>query len=142
MIPGRILLTGFIALTAQSATPPTQAGTQQSPCARAVADAATGEICSGDQAARLATAAPMESTEKTRQWELAAEHYRRAVLLTSNVATKVVALSLLADAYDTLRLQGPGSGGDGATGDNRPDTQRPDACLSPGPTNVEIVDYH
>jgi hypothetical protein len=108
MTPGRILLTGFIALTAQSATPPTQAGAQQSPCARAVADAAAGEICSGDQAARLATAAAKESTENTRLWELAVEHYRKALLLTSNVATKVVALNLLADAYGTQRLNDPG----------------------------------
>lgn len=39
--------------------------------------------------------------------EAAAEHYRRAVLLTSSVATKVLALNLLADSYDAQRLNDP-----------------------------------
>jgi TonB family protein len=103
MIAGS-LLAGLIALAAQAATSPTQAAPQQSPCAQALADAGAGEICSGDQAAWLANAAPKESAEKARQLEVAAEHYRRAVLLTSKVATKVLALNLLADSYDAQRL--------------------------------------
>jgi TonB family protein len=107
VIAGSMLLTGFIALASQSATPPTQVAAQQSPCAQALADAGAGEICSGDHAAWLANAAPKETAEKARQLEVAAEHYRRAVLLTSNVATRVLALNLLADSYDAQRLNDP-----------------------------------
>ena len=104
MIAGSILLTGLIALAAQS---PTQVAPQQSPCGQAVADAGAGEICSGDGAARLANAAPKESAERASQLEAAAEHYRKAVLLTSKVVTKVLALNLLADSYDTQHLDDP-----------------------------------
>jgi TonB family protein len=104
MIVGSILLTGFIALVAQS---PAQAAPQQSPCEQALVDAGAGEICSGDQAAWLANAAPKASAERARQLEVAAEHYRKALLLTSHVATKVLALNLLADSYDALRLNDP-----------------------------------
>jgi hypothetical protein len=98
-------LTWLIALAAQSGT---QATPQQSPCAQTAADAGAAEMCSGDQAARLANAAPKESPERARQFEAAAQHYRKAVLLTSNVATKVLALNLLADSYDAQRLNDPG----------------------------------
>jgi TonB family protein len=104
MIVGSILLTGFVALVAQS---PTQAVPQPSPCEQALVDAGAGEICSGDQAAWLANAAPKASAERARQLEVAAEHYRKALLLTSHVATKVLALNLLADSYDALRLNDP-----------------------------------
>jgi TonB family protein len=107
MIAESILLTGFLALATQTAAPPTQAAPQQSPCAKALTDAGAGEICSGDQAAWLANDAPKRSAEKTRQLEVAAEHYRKAVLLTSEVTTKVLALNLLADAYDAQRLNDP-----------------------------------
>jgi TonB family protein len=108
MMVGSILLVGLsLALAAQSATPPTQAAPQQSPCAQALVDAGAGEICAGDQAAWLANAAPKESAERTRQLEVAAEHYRKAVLLTSKVATKILALNLLADSYDVQRLNDP-----------------------------------
>jgi hypothetical protein len=40
--------------------------------------------------------------------EEAAEHYRKAVRLTSHVATKVLALNLLVVCYDTQRLNDPG----------------------------------
>lgn len=116
MIAGNILLVGFIVMAAQSPTPPTLAAPhQQSPCAQAlanavlanaVADGAAGEICSGDEAARLAIAAPKESAEKTRQMEAAAELYRKASL-TSKVATKVLALNLLAESYDAQHLNDP-----------------------------------
>lgn len=36
--------------------------------------------------------------------EAAAEHYRKAAVLTSNVNTKVLALNLLVDSYDSQRL--------------------------------------
>jgi TonB family protein len=103
-----ILLVGLaIALPAQSAAP----ATQQSGCVQASADALTdgaaGEICAGDDAARLANAAPKDSTEKTRQWRSAAEHYRQAATDASKVTTKVLALNLLVAAYDTQHLNDP-----------------------------------
>ena len=48
-----------------------QQAPQQSACSQAVADAladgAVGEICAGDEAARLANAAPKDSADKRRQ---------------------------------------------------------------------------
>jgi len=111
MIAGSILLVGSITLVAQFPTPFTLAAPQQSACAQVLADAtadgAAGEICSGQEAARLANAAPKESAEKTRQLKAAAEHYRKAVRITSKVATKVLALNLLVDSYDAQRLNDP-----------------------------------
>jgi TonB family protein len=111
MIAGSILLVGSLASAAQSPTPPSLPTHQQSACAQAlgeaVANGAAGEICSGDEAARLANAAPDKSAEKTRQWEKAAEHYRKAAQLTTRAATKVLALNSLANAYDAQHLNDP-----------------------------------
>jgi TonB family protein len=55
----------------------------------------------------LANAAPKDSGERTRQLEAAAGHYQKAATATSKPATKVLALNLLADAYDSQRLNDP-----------------------------------
>jgi TonB family protein len=106
---GNVLLVGFsLALQAQSPAPPTP---QQSGCAQVSADALTdgaaGEICAGDDAARLANAAPKDSTEKMRQWRSAAEHYRRAATAASKDTTKVLALNLLVGSSDAQHLNDP-----------------------------------
>jgi protein TonB len=106
MMVATILLVGLTeALPAQSRP---SSVSRPSACAQSLADAAadgaTAEICAGDQAARLANAAPKDSAERTRQLRTAAEHYRRAATITSKVATKVLALNLLADAYDAQYL--------------------------------------
>src|SRR5437867_2830183 len=112
MIVGSFLLVWSLGLPAQASAPsPAQAKPQPSGCAQALAgaeaDAAAGEICSGDEAARLANAASKDGAEKTRHLEAAAEHYRKAALLTSNAATKFLALNLLVDSYDAQRLNDP-----------------------------------
>ena len=112
MIVGSFLLVWSLGLPAQASAPsPAQAKPQPSRCAQAlagaVADAAAGEVCSGDEAARLANAAAKDGAEKTRQLEAAAEHYRKAALPTSNAPTKFLALNLLVDSYDAQRLNDP-----------------------------------
>ena len=111
MIVGSILLVGSIAAAAQSPTQSTPLAPPQSACAQALADAVTdgaaGEICAGDEAARLANAAPKDSTEKTRQLEAAVGHYRKASTLASKPATKVLVLNLVAGSYDAQHLNDP-----------------------------------
>ena len=107
MTAGHILLIGTIALAAQSASPPAP---QPSACVRALSggpDAAGGEICAGEEADRLANAAPNGSADKTRQSRAAAEHYRKAATLSAKVETKVLALNLLAQSYDAQHLNEP-----------------------------------
>jgi TonB family protein len=108
MIAGSILLVGTVALAAQSPTQSASRAPQQSACAQVSADVLTdgaaGEICAGDEAARLANAAPKDSTDKTRKWQAAADHYRKAATLASKVTTKVLALNSLANSYDAQHL--------------------------------------
>jgi TonB family protein len=109
MMVESILLFGLsLALTAQSPTPPAP---QQSACAQASADALTdgaaGEICAGDEAVRLANAAPTGSAARARQLEAAAGHYRKAATAASKPTTKVLALNLLAGSYDVQHLNDP-----------------------------------
>jgi TonB family protein len=109
MMVGRILLLGLsLALPAQSPTPPAP---QKSGCAQVLADAAidgaASEICSGDDNVRLATAAPADSAERSRQLEAAAGHYRKAATVASKSTTKLLALNLLVDAYDAQHLNDP-----------------------------------
>ena len=90
---------------ADQTTPP------QSACAQALADAvadgAAAEVCAGEEAARVAGAAPRGTAERTRQIQAAADHYRRAATLASKSPTKVAALNLLAGAYDAEHLNDP-----------------------------------
>src|SRR5437763_1322034 len=108
MIVASIVLAGFVAFAMQSPGPAPGRAPQQSPCAHTLADALTdgaaSEICSGEEAGRLANAAPDGSAERTRQWEAAARHYRRASTLAAKAATKVLALNLLESSYDAQHL--------------------------------------
>jgi TonB family protein len=109
MMAGSILFVGLsLALPAQSPTPPSP---QQSGCAEASADALTdgaaGEICAGDDAVRLANAAPKDSAGKARQLEAAAGHYRKAATVASKRTTKALALNLLVGSYDAQHLNNP-----------------------------------
>ena len=110
MIIASAALVGSIAMAAQTVGPPT-AASQQSPCAQVLVDAdtdgAASEICSGEQAARLASAALKDTTERRRQLEAAAAHYRRASTLAARLGTKLLALNLLADSYDAQHLDDP-----------------------------------
>jgi TonB family protein len=101
---GSILLVSSLGAAEQL---PASSTPQQSACVQALTDAAAGEMCLGEQAGRLAGAAPKESAERTRQLEAAAGHYRRAVDLSSKVETKARALNLLAQSYDAQHLNDP-----------------------------------
>ena len=110
MIVASVLLAGAVGLAAQTPAPSSGAP-QQSPCAQVLADAladgAASEICSGDEAARLANAALKDTAEKTRQLNAAAAHYRKAAMLASKTATKVLSLNLLVGSYDAQHLNDP-----------------------------------
>ncbi len=104
--------TFFTIASSPDSNPQVSAATpQQSPCAQALADAvadgAATEVCAGEDAARLATAAPAGSPERTRQLEATADHFRRAVTLASKITTKTTALNLLAGTYDAQHLNDP-----------------------------------
>ncbi len=89
---------------------PTEPAPRQAACLQALAvsiDRAAGEICFGEEAGRLAGGAPKESTQRTRQLETAADHYRKAVSLSSKVENKVRALDLLTQSYDAQHLNDP-----------------------------------
>ncbi len=106
-ILGSVLFVSFFAAAEQL---PTVSAPRQAACLQALAvsmDAAAGEICLGEEARRLAGAAPKESTQRTRQLETAADHYRKAVDVSSKVESKVRALDLLAQSYDAQHLNDP-----------------------------------
>jgi TonB family protein len=108
MVLAGILLIGSITPVAQS---PNQAAPRQSACAQVLADVvsdgAAAEICSGEDAARLANDASRDSAQKIRQLRAAADHYRRAATLASKISLKVAALNLLAGTYDIQHLNDP-----------------------------------
>src|SRR5689334_4440132 len=95
----------FLALAVQS--PP---AAQQSACARVLTDAAAGELCAGEEADRLGAAAAKGSAEQKRQFSAAAEHFRKAATLSTNVETTVLALSRLAQESDSQHLNDPKQG--------------------------------
>jgi len=109
MILDGILLVAWFFAPAQS--PQVPQPQQHPPCAQvlalAAADTAASEICAGDDAARLAGAAPKDSAEKARQLEAAARHYRRAATAASNTQTKILALNVLVGSYDAQHLNDP-----------------------------------
>jgi hypothetical protein len=72
-----------------------------------VSDGAAAEVCSGENAARLANDATRDSAQKIRQLRTAAGHSRRAAALASKVSLKVAALKLLVGTYDTQHLDDP-----------------------------------
>lgn len=96
-----VLALFLTALAAQSSAP--------SACSQAVAvaaDAVAVEICAGEDAARQANVAPKETPQRRYLFESAAEHFRKAVNLSSGDA-KIRALNLLIDSYDVPRLNAP-----------------------------------
>jgi TonB family protein len=109
MIIESILLVGLSLALPEQSPPPL--APQQSACSQALAnaltDGAANEICAGDEAARLANAAPIDSTDKARQWQAAAAHYRKAATLASKDATKLLALNSLVTSYDAQHLNDP-----------------------------------
>jgi TonB family protein len=65
------------------------------------------ELCLGDEQLRLAEAAPKGSAQRTRGFEQAAQHYRKAVNLTASTGEKVRALDKMASLYDAKHLDQP-----------------------------------
>jgi len=65
------------------------------------------EVCLGDEQVRLADAAPKGSAERSRGYEAAAQHYRKAVNLTASTAEKIQALEKMASLYDVKHLNQP-----------------------------------
>jgi TonB family protein len=106
MIAGIFLVGGSLALGAQSAAPQSPSACSQA-MAATLTDGAAAEICAGEEAARLGTLASKDSPDKTRQWNDAAGHYRKAVALASKDTTKVMALNLLVNSYDAQHLNDP-----------------------------------
>lgn len=80
---------------------------QQSACTRALTTSADAEVCAGEQAERLAASIPKSSPEYARQLKAAAEHYRKAATLSTNVETTILALKLLAQDSDAQHLNDP-----------------------------------
>src|SRR5262249_41322332 len=105
MFASILLVSVSVALPPSQNTAPPQ---QPAPCVQVIADAATdgaaSELCAGAEATRLAILAPKGSAERTRQLEAAARHYRRATTLALTLKARVLALSVLVDAYDTQHL--------------------------------------
>ena len=103
-----VILFASVAFAAQTPQPPTTRPPNQPACAQVSADALTdtavGEICAGDDAARLANTVSADASAKKRAWQSAAEHYRKASTLTTKSTTKLLALNALADLYDARRL--------------------------------------
>jgi TonB family protein len=108
---GDLMVSRMLVLGVVLVVPAQSLGAPQSGCAQvsaeALTDAAAAEICAGDEVARLASAAPKDSLERTRRWRVAAEHYRRAAAVASKVTTKVRALSLLVDIHSPQHLNDP-----------------------------------
>lgn len=89
-----LLFVGFVA--ASQAQAPT-------PCIPAALDAATMQLCLGEEEMRRGEALPPGGAERRRSFEAATQYYRRAsVLGTSEVQLK--ALTALALTYDVQRL--------------------------------------
>ena len=61
-------------------------------------------MCLGEEALKSAEASPKGSRERIRQWEVAVDHDRRAVNLTSSTETKSRGLNALALLYDAEHL--------------------------------------
>jgi len=85
-----------------------QAAAPAAACTQAgVASVAASELCQAEQSARAADGLPKGSAERTRRLEDAAQHYRRAVDLASDVDGRQRALDALADLYEAARLNRP-----------------------------------
>ena len=107
---GILLMGSSLALAAQAPPPPEQA-TPQAACTQtltaSVTDGAAGEMCAAAESMRLADAAPKNSTQRTRQLDAAAEHYRKAAAMASKATTKILALNLLIQSSDAEHRNDP-----------------------------------
>jgi TonB family protein len=101
---------GLVTMAGQAPAAPAKTPPPVSPCAHALqwgADPSVAAICAGEDADKLA-AATRESSERTRQLEAAARHYRRAAAVGSNGDAHKLALRLLAQSFDAQHLKDPG----------------------------------
>jgi TonB family protein len=85
------------------------AATNRSPssCAQAGASTARAELCLGEEQFEAAQAVPVESGRRARQLEIAADHFRRAVVLSPETGLTILALERLTQVYDPQHLAQP-----------------------------------
>lgn len=109
MIAESILFAMWLQGGAGAPVSPPGTAPQPSACAQAMADAladaATGELCAGDEGLRLGDATPADRVaDRTRLWRSAADHYDKAAGLTGRDGTRVIALKALATVCERTRL--------------------------------------
>lgn len=109
MFAGNLLVVWSLSAAVQSAvSPPSPAPTPKpSACAQALAAGATGaatEMCLGEEDVRRGDAAAKASVERSRLWESAIQHYRKAESLARDPIVKARALDLIAPLYDSQHL--------------------------------------
>ena len=103
-----MLLSAALALSLSGLGQSPASGGPPAACGTAVAsDAAVAELCLGDDDLRAADALPKQATQRPRQFESAAEHYRRAANAASNADVRVHALEALTKVYDAQHLDQP-----------------------------------
>jgi TonB family protein len=109
VVQGILWIAGLLAVTQTAPTQTQTPAAQESPCIAAStirADTATVELCAGDEQLRLANAT-RDSASRARQLRDAADHYRRAVNLSSSPGISALALNQLAVCYDAAHLDDP-----------------------------------
>lgn len=97
-----LLFAVLLIVASQGTSTQPQASACTSPAAPG--DVATSQLCVAEQAMQAGNAAPKGTRERTRQFEAAAEAFRRAIGLSSSAETKVRALSVLVTLYDADHL--------------------------------------
>ncbi len=108
MTAGAVLV--FLAIGAAQSPPAPAPAPAPSACSQGVAtssDPAAIELCLGEEQVRLAEGLPKQSTLRTRQFEAAAERYRRAASLASRADTRTRALEALEQLYGAQHLDEP-----------------------------------
>jgi TonB family protein len=76
-------------------------------CAQPGASPARAELCLGEEQFEGAQAVPVEPGRRARQLEIAAEHFRRAVVLSAETGLTILALERLTQVYDPQHLAQP-----------------------------------
>jgi protein TonB len=71
------------------------------------ADAATGQLCAGEELLRLSTTRGRDTVGRRRDLESAATAFRRSASSARSAATKIAALNQLALTYDAAHLDAP-----------------------------------
>ncbi|MFN7914497.1 MAG: TonB family protein [Vicinamibacterales bacterium] len=101
-----VLVTAMLVTQAQAS--PGASMPEPPPCSSgtAPADSATTELCTGMDDMRSASALPASAAERTRGYERAIAHLRRATT-SANSAVATLALEQLADVYDATHLNQP-----------------------------------